>query len=473
MARDNLELCYLSATEALTAFRAKELSPVEVLQAQIDRIGSVNDTVNALTHTYFDRALEQAKAAEARYAKGADVRPLEGLSCAIKDWHSVEGEITTYGSQVFEDYRPEQTAPTVERLLEAGVIMHCRTTTPEFAHSGTTHTPLWGVTRNPWNPDYTPGGSSGGSGAALAAGMTTLADGTDGGGSLRIPAAMSGVFGYKPPFGRNPLDREHPGETLLHYGAMTRSVADLALAQNVMSGAHPADHYSLRERITLPGSFESVRGLKIGLSMDLGYYRIDSEVRDNTRAAARTLRDLGCEVDEVELGWDAETDEAWLTTWEGLFWALAGELLTHSREKLDPFVVHILERGRERSLKEFYGVHQIRFRMYQSLARIFENHDLLICPTTATASVRADQSNFEPVVVEGEPVRPYCGWFLTYPFNLLSACPVMSVPTGFAETGVPTGMQIVGRTYDDETVFRVAAALEEATAPWKGRRPDI
>ncbi|MDT0636016.1 amidase [Spectribacter hydrogenoxidans] len=473
MASDNLDLCYLSATEALAAFQAKELSPVEVLQAQIDRIESVNNTVNALTDTYFDRALELAKAAETRYAKGADVRPLEGLSCGIKDWHSVEGEITTYGSRVFADYRPDQTAPTVERLLDAGAIMHCRTTTPEFAHSGVTHTPLWGVTRNPWNPDYTPGGSSGGSGAALAAGMATIADGTDGGGSLRIPAAMSGLFGYKPPFGRNPLDREHPGETLLHYGAMTRSVADLALLQNVMSGVHPADHYSLRERIILPKTFDSAKGLKIGLSMDLGYYRIDSQVRENTNAAARTLQELGCDVDEVRLGWDTDTDEGWLTTWEGLFWALAGELLTDSRDQLDPFVVQILERGREHSLKSFYNVHQLRFGMYQKLARIFQDYDLLICPTTATASVKADQSNFESVIVEGEPVRPYIGWFLTYPFNLLSACPVMSVPTGFADTGVPTGMQIVGRPYDDETVFRAAAALEAATSPWKSKRPDI
>ncbi|GEL16556.1 amidase [Pseudonocardia asaccharolytica] len=239
------DLHYISTSEAIAGFRAKELSPVELLQAVIDRIGQVNDQLNCFTHTSLDRAMEQARQAEQTYANSPEAaRPLEGVPCAIKDWHSVAGAITTYGSRAFQDFRPDQSAPTVERLLEAGVVMHARTTTPEFAHSGATHSPLWGITRNPWNTEYSPGGSSGGAGAAVASGMTTIADGTDGGGSIRIPASANGIFGYKPPFGRNPTDREHPGETVLHYGPMTRTVADAALMQNVMSGAHPADVYT-------------------------------------------------------------------------------------------------------------------------------------------------------------------------------------------------------------------------------------
>src|ERR1700730_10329950 len=159
-------------------------------------------------------------------ARGQAVRPLEGITCAIKDFHAIEGEIATSGSRVFADFRPDQTTPTIERLIDAGAIVHGRTTTSEFAHAGVTNALLWGISRNPWNPEFSPGGSSGGASASLAAGYTTVADGSDAGGSIRVPASLNGVFGYKPPWGRNPLGREHPGEWLLHYGPLARSVAD-------------------------------------------------------------------------------------------------------------------------------------------------------------------------------------------------------------------------------------------------------
>ena len=362
MAQVDTDLCYMTATEAIAAFNKKTLSPVELLKAQIARIEAVNPKLNAFTQMHFDRALEQAKSAEKKYMNGGSVRPLEGVPCAIKDFHSVKGEITTYGSKAFEDFRPDQSAPTVERLLDAGIIMHCRTTTPEFAHSAITHSPLWGVTRNPWNLEYSPGGSSGGAGAALAAGMTTLADGTDGGGSIRIPASASGVFGYKPPWGRNPLDREHPGETVLHYGPMTRSVADAALMQNVMSGAHSADIYSLRELVALPEKFDSIKGMKIALSLDLGYFEVDKEVQKNTLAAAETLRSLGCIVDPVDIGWSADTETAWTINWEGICNALVGDLLPRWHNELDPYVVKLVEQGQKRTVPEFYGVQKNSLR---------------------------------------------------------------------------------------------------------------
>jgi len=472
MANPDTDICYITATEAIAAFKAKKLSPVELLKAQIAQAEKLNGALNALTYKFFDRGLEQAKTAEAKYMKGGATRPLEGVTCAIKDFHSVKGEITTYGSKVFRDFRPEQSAPTVERLLEAGAIMHCRTTTPEFAHGPTTHSPLWGITRNPWNLEYDPGGSSGGSAAALAAGITTLADGTDGGGSVRIPASACGVFGYKPPFGRNPLDTEHPGETCLHYGPLARSVADAALMQNVMSGPHPIDIYSLRDRLTLPERFEGIRGMKVALSMDLGYFEVDQEVQENTRIAAEQFRSLGCTVDEVELGWTKDTEDAWLTNWEGLFYSLSGELLESWRDEMDPFVVKILERGRQHSVSRFYGVHKTRFEMYQKLGAIFNTYDLLICPTLAVPAVKAGRKHDEPMKINGKTVPPYTGWFMTYPFNIVCQCPVMSVPSGFSpSTGVPTGLQIVGRTYDDLSVFRAAAAFEGATKPWKNNRP--
>ncbi len=181
MASMDLDLCYLTATEAIDQFKAKKLSPVELMKALLARCKAVNPKLNVLTYAFAERALEQAKSAETRYTK-SDTRPLEGVPVAIKDFHPVKGEITTFGSLVYRDFRPDNTAPTIERLFDAGAIMHCRTTTPEFAHSGVTKSLLWGVSRNPWNLEYSPGGSSGGAGAALAAGMTTIADGTDGGG---------------------------------------------------------------------------------------------------------------------------------------------------------------------------------------------------------------------------------------------------------------------------------------------------
>ena len=207
------ELCYMTASEALEGFKAKTLSPVDLMKAVIARSNAVNPKVNAYTYTFYERALDQAKEAERKYGAGDETRPLEGVPIVIKDFHPVAGEITTFGSRRFADHVPGKSAPTVARLLDAGAIMHARTTTPEMAYAPYSRSDLWGVTRNPWNLDFITGGSSGGAGAAVASGMTTLADGTDGGGSIRIPAGACGLFGYTPPFGRTPPAAAHPRES--------------------------------------------------------------------------------------------------------------------------------------------------------------------------------------------------------------------------------------------------------------------
>ena len=472
MASIDLDLCYMTATEALAKFKAKTLSPVELIKALIARSQAVNPRLNALTYTFYDRALDQAKKAGARYMKGRP-RPLEGIPVAIKDFHAVKGEITTLGSKALKDFRPNNTAPTIERLLAAGCIMHCRTTTPEFAHAGTTHSLLWGITRNPWNLDYGPGGSSGGAGAALAAGMTTIADGTDGGGSIRIPCSANGIFGYKPPFGRNPLDREHPLETLAHYGPLARSVADAALMQNVMSGQHPADICTVREKVVIPQTLEGIKGWKVALSMDLGYFEVDSEVQKNTREAAKVFKSLGCKVEEVNLGWNYGTLDAWTTHWEGLFAALCADLLPRWQYEMDPFVVKLLERGMDLSAVRFYRCNQVRAEMYTKLAPILDQYNILICPTLAVPAVKADHRNDDPdFTINGKKVSAHIQWAMTYPFNLVSQCTVASIPSGFASSGVPTGLQIVARTFDDLSVFRAAAAFE-AAKPWRDKRPSL
>ncbi len=469
------DLCYLTAPEALAQFRAKKLSPVEYMRAVIAQCERVNPRLNAFTYTFFERALRQAREAERRYVKKVGVRPLEGIPVVIKDLHPVKGEITTCGSRVLEGVRSTYTAPAVQRLFDAGAIMHARSTTPEYAHAGYTYSALWGVTRNPWNPDYAPGGSSGGAGAALAAGMTTLADGTDGGGSIRIPASACGVVGYKPPFGRNPLDILPTNfELLLHIGPMARSVEDARLMQNVMCGPHVADITTLKPKLEIPPAREAIRGRKIAYSSDLGYVRVDPEVRRNTEDCVKAFKELGCRVNEVEVRWNWGVLDAWQTHWEVLSAALLGDIVGRCRyEEMNRFLVQTVRTGLGHSAAKFKKTEYVRTEMWRTLGPILEEHDVLICPTLAVPSVKAEHDPQDPdFKIDGRHVDPYVGWYFTYQFNILSQLPVISVPSGFASSGVPTGLQIVGRTYDDIGVFRAAAAFERAR-PWRQNRPSL
>ena len=245
------ELAYLSAVEATRCFSEKTLSPVELMRAVIERCEVVNPAVNAFTFTFFERALAAAKDAEDRYFNGEALGDLDGVPLVVKDSTNVQGEISSKGSRLFADHRPQKTDPSLRRLLDAGAIMIARSTMPEFGEAANCYTPLWGVTRNPWNLQFGPGGSSSGSAVAVASGMSTIADGSDIGGSIRIPAACCGVVGYKPPFGRNPLGAEATFDPYLHYGPITRRVADAARMQNIISGAHVDDIASLREKVVI------------------------------------------------------------------------------------------------------------------------------------------------------------------------------------------------------------------------------
>ena len=373
MAAADLDLCYMSALDALAAFKARTLSPVELMKAVIARCEAVNPALNLVTYSYFERALEQAKKAEARYGKtDGRLRSLEGLPFASKDYHAIKGEITTIGSKIMEHNRPDHTYPVTDRLMRAGAILHIRTTTPEFGYAGTSHSPLWGVSRNPWNSDYTPGGSSGGSGGAVAAGMTTIADGGDGGGSLRIPASVNGIFGFKPPYGRNPNDTTAPHAFLVQIGVLTRTVAESALLQNVVSGPHKADIASLRTRVRLPLAYEGIEGWRIAYSPNLGYVEVDEEVQENTRKAVDVFRELGCEVEEVDLGWTSGVLNQYLRLFEVLFASGLQDFLPEWRFEMDPKVVDLVEKGKRVSAR----VSQTRGRMYQKLAPILERYDV-------------------------------------------------------------------------------------------------
>jgi amidase len=473
------DLHYLSATEALRLFRSRELSPVELLDAVIARAESVEPLVNALCHTFYDEAREQARVAEARYSgRGPAPRALEGIPLAIKEEEPVAGQPWTQGSLIFEGLVAEHTSAFAQRILDAGAIVHARTTAPEFSCAGFTHSRLWGVTRNPWNPEYAVGGSSGGAGAALAAGTSTLASGSDIGGSIRIPASFNGVVGFKPPYGRVPVEPPFNLDTYCHCGPLARTVADCALFENVVAGPDPSDTTTLRPKVDLPERFDGIEGLRIALSLDLGDWPVDPEVRENTRAVGRALADCGAQVDEVDLHVPhEEVKRVSAIHFRGLFGAWIAEQVAAHPDLVTAYAAtfgdHELERGDGGTVAEELVMSA---QLWAPLGALFADYDALICPTAGTRGLIAGDDYVDHgIEVGGRALGFYFDGIMTVPFNVFSRCPVLAVPSGFADNGVPTGVQIVGRTYDDETVFRVGAALE-GTRPWldaEQRRPGL
>jgi Asp-tRNA(Asn)/Glu-tRNA(Gln) amidotransferase A subunit family amidase len=463
----SIELCYLGATELVERFRSGELEPIEVLEAQIERHGEVNPLVNATTDTHFDTAREAARAAGERYRRG-DARPLEGITVALKDEDGVAGWRMTAGSAAMADNVLEHNTPVVDLLEQAGAIFHCQTTVPEFYFIGQTWSKLWGVTRNPWNLDRTVGGSSGGAGAALAAGMTTLATGSDMGGSIRIPSAFNGVYGFKPPHGRVPLT---PGGEIMPQGTsgpMARSFADLVLMQNAMTGPHPTQMTALRPALEYPTTYDGIDGLRIAYSVDQGWARIDPEVRANTEAAIQVLADEGAHVEEVELTWIEDEIEA--ATLKSLLSSAMGAMLLQIRDLAPPgalttYANHFVQMAGEAAgpvqLSEGQGYAAELFAEYDAL--FDRGFDAFVCPTVGSAAMSADfDFTSEQLEVDGELVKPLGGWMLTPPFNLMYTVPVVNAPSGFDRNGVPTGIQICARNFDDLSAFRVAAAYSAA-----------
>ncbi|MEM7168568.1 MAG: amidase [Pseudomonadota bacterium] len=471
------DLCYLDASQALALFKARKLSPVELMQAVIRRAEAVEPKINAFADTYFDQAMDEAKKAEQRYgASRGRTRPLEGLAVAIKDENKIKGRRTTSGSLAFKDSIDSSTSLSVERIIKAGAIVHARSTTPEFACAGVTHSRLWGVTRNPWNLAFSTGGSSGGAGGSLAAGSTTLANGSDIWGSIRMPASCCGVFGFKPPYGRVPEDSPFNLDYYCHEGPMGRTVADVALLQNVMAGPHPLDITTVRPKQRIPADLKSIAGWKIAYSMDLGYFEVSDDVIQNTQATLQTLRDLGAQVEQVDLGWSETTLTAASNHLGHLFGNMVASLLPRHRDQMTNYAKSFGEFGRTTTGADLLSSMEVLNEMYATLGPILERYNALICPTMPIPAAAADYDpGVDRCVINGKDVHPVWGWCMTYPFNMLSRCPVMSVPSGFARNKVPTGIQIVGRTYDDVSVFRVAADLERARPLYQNaaHRPDF
>ncbi len=469
------DLHYISAAEALRLFETRSLSPVELMEAVIARAERA-EAVNAFAETRFEDALDAARAAAERYARhgGDQPRALEGLPVAVKEEAPIAGQRNTLGSLALKDVVADHTAVFVQRILDAGGIVHARTTTPEFSSAPVTWTKLWGITRNPWNLDFAPGGSSGGSAASLAAGSTTLATGSDIGGSIRIPASFCGVVGFKPPYGRVPEVEIFNLDHYCHEGPLARTVEDCRLLENVIAGPHPSDVASLRPKLEIPADLGGIEGIRLALSRDLGCYPVDRDVEANLLASAERLREAGATVEEVSLPWTlADIGRAARIHFAVIFGPSMQELDEQHGDLLTPYARRLVKDSAEIPKEALIEGLLLEAKIYQPLGETLERFDALLCPTFAVPALPAEWDSDQPFVVNGREVDDWVAGLMTVPFNICSRCPVMSVPSGFASNGVPTGMSIVGRTYDDVTVFRVAAAFE-LLQPWldaPDRRP--
>ena len=472
------ELAYMSAHQLRRHIVEKDVSPVKVVEATLDRIDRYNEALGAFITVCYDLAMDQAREAEEAVLRGEELGPLHGIPVPIKDLEGVKGIRFTHGSVPGEEVATTD-ALCVERVRAAGGIIIGKTNTPEYGYAGTTENRVYGSCRNPWNPERTSGGSSGGSAAAVAAGLTAMAQGSDGGGSVRIPSSFTGIYGIKATQGRIP--RRHVDAQSWSpinnssVGPMTRTVRDAATLMRCLAGpSSEAEYGTLDER---PPDYEAaigrgVRGLKIALSVDLGGSAVDRQVVEKVQSAAQFFEEQGAAVEEFDF--KADDPEEQFRTFFNFFCArgyvaygaLADE--AESRDRLTDYFRQCLEHGRSLSAADFISaLNKIgRYRSYVSA--FFDRYDLLLTPTTAVSAFPIGQP---PVEIDGRPC-PHPNWDFfpfTHLFNL-TGNPAASVPCGFSEDGLPIGLQIVGRLGDEERIIAASAAFEEGR-PWAGKQP--
>ena len=462
-------IAYTDATELAGLIKTRQVSPVEVVDTFLRRIEALNPRLNAFLTVTAEEAIQAAREAEQALGKDGNLPPLHGVPVAIKDLEETRGIRTTYGSLVYEDFVPDEDSIIVERLRRAGAIILGKTNTPEFGQSNTTENRLGEDCCNPWDTTRTSGGSSGGSAAALAAGLCPLAVGTDGGGSIRVPAAYCGVFGMKATHGRVPAGDD--GWALFSdAGPMSRTVRDAALMLKVVAGRDPRDSLSIREA---PPDFLSaldgeVKGLRVGWSPDLGFAAVDQEVLSITRSAVGLLEEMGCRVEEAtpDCG---EPFEIFATIVLADTYADKGDLLDDHADKLMRYVKSTLEHGQKITGAQYAQALRRLWRFRARMQDFFDRYDLLVTPATAVPAFPLRQ---RPTLIADREVAKLWGAApFTATFNL-TGNPAASVPCGFSSDGLPIGLQVVGRWGEDLTVLRVSAALEQAR-PWTGKIPAI
>ena len=471
---ERTDLCATPATELAAAIRNRQLSPVELTEAVLARIEALNPTLNAFLTVDADGARAAARAAEAAVMRGDALGPLHGIPVSIKDLESTKGLPCTFGAKFYENNIATFDGIVTERVKAAGAIITGKTNTPFYGHKDMTDNLLGEPCRNPWKLDRTPGGSSGGAAAAVAAGMGPLAHGSDGAGSIRIPSALSGVFGIKASFGRVP-NWPNPdiwtGRT--HQGPITRTVADGALLLQALAGPDPRDPLSIDNRpddyvAAVAQPFEALRGLRVAWSEDLGYAAVDPEVRQLTHAAAQRFSDFGCHVEAVDPGW-ADPREIGGLAWYVSFAARLGEQYRQKPEWFEPSLAAMVEAGLAASGIDYVNTSLKRTLFQAEAQRFFSQYDLLLTPQMPTGAWPVDQP---PATIEGKPTPSmFDRLSFTFPFNMTGQ-PAASVPCGFTSEGLPVALQVVGRWHADTLVLQAAAAFEQAQ-PWADQWPAL
>ncbi|MBT6094220.1 MAG: amidase [Rhodospirillaceae bacterium] len=455
---DETDACYLSATQLVDLFQWKTLSPVEVTKGVLGRISAMNGPVNAFCQVDEDAAMAQARESEARWMKGEPLGLVDGVPVSIKDLLLTEGSVTGRGSKATIGAAPETTdAPAVARMRQQGAVFVGRTATPELGWKGITDSPLTGITRNPWNTDKTPGGSSGGAAVAAALGMGALHIGTDGGGSVRIPAGFTGVFALKPTAGRVPVHPASAFGSLSHVGPITRTVEDAALMMNVMSQPDPRDWLALPFD---PWDFRTgldlgVRHLRVAYSPALGFADVDPEIAEIVAGAVQVFGELGASVELQDPGFDDPID-CFNKHW---FWGchkMISAFPEAARADMDPGMVEVAEIGANYSLDDYSRAVDERVVLGTMMNEFHAEYDLLVTPALAVPPFDAGRDVPEP-----GPGRRWTDWTpFTYPFNLTGQ-PACVVPCGFTGNGLPVALQIVGPRYGDALVLRAATAFEQ------------
>src|SRR5438309_4995249 len=464
------DLCFTPATELVTLIRDRKLSPVELTRAVLDRVERLNPLVSAFCTLTADAAMAAAREAEQAVMNGAALGPLHGIPFSIKELHFTKGIRTMSGSGIFEHRVPDVDPPVVRRLRHAGGVMLGETTTPEFGWKGLGDSPLTGITRNPWNTGMTTGRSSAGAGAAAAAGLGPLHQGSDGAGSIRIPSGFCGIFGLKPSYGRVPMWPISNNDYASHMGPMTRTVADAALMLSVMAGPDDWDRTSLE---AAPDDYvgkldHGIKGLKVAFSADLGGFPVDAEVATLVAQAVGSFGELGCVVEEVKPGF-ADSHDLIRCLWSDPEAGNYAQYLPQWRDRMDPGLVACIEDGMQYSMVDYVEARAQKLAYWDTVRPLFEKYDLLLTPTLSVAAFPVGRSTPEPCSQHGWDWIRWASF--SYPFNFTGQ-PAASVPAGFTPAGLPVGLQIVGRRFADLTVLQASAAFA-AARPWAQRRPAL
>ncbi|MFB6209925.1 MAG: amidase [Halobacteriales archaeon] len=471
---------FTSATQLATEIRRGSRSPVDVVEACLDRIEARNERINAFVTVAADEARAAARAAEEAVETGDNLGPLHGVPVAVKDLNTVAGMRTTFGSPLFADNVAEEDDLLVQRMKEAGAIVVGKTNTPEFGHKGTTDNPVFGPTGTPYDPTKTAGGSSGGSAAAVADGLVPIGQGSDGGGSIRIPASYCNVVGIKPSFGRVPSGARPDGFSHTPFGQagpLARTVEDAALLLSVLAGPAPTDPFSH------PDDGTDYRGavgdptddLRVAYSPDLGVFPLEDRLRRTIDDAVDDLAAVVDTIDDTDPAFDHDREtmlESWMTGYRvgmaerASILAEEGKDPFDHREALTPEVIEGMEAGAEYSAVEYKRADIVRTDVFDAVQELFEDYDLLVSSTVALPPF--DTDILGPEEVAGEAINPIYGWFLTWPFNMTDH-PAASVPAGLVD-GLPVGLQLIGSRFADERVIAAASALERVR-PWDGAYP--